>query len=341
MPPQLPVRKIGNDLVSAIGWGAMGISSAYSKPGPDEERLKVIDAVYEQGCTLWDTADAYGDSEDLLGACGDDRFKRTGKRSEIFLASKFGFFPSPDRIINGDPEYTREAIDKSLRRLGVDQIDLYYLHRPDPTVPIELTVGAMSEAVKAGKIRYIGLSECSASTLRRAHAIHPISAVQIEYSPFALDVESEQIGLLKVARELGITIVAYSPLGRGILTGQYKGPEDFEETDFRRALQSYSAENFPNILNLAAELKQIGEKHDATAGQVALAWLLAQGEDIIPIPGTSKVKYLTENLGALKVKLTSDDITAVRKGAEVADKTHGDRYPAQFMKFAYANTPPL
>ncbi|THH31827.1 hypothetical protein EUX98_g2338 [Antrodiella citrinella] len=337
MPPQLPKRKIGNDLVSAIGWGAMGLSSAYSKPGPDEERFKVIDAVYEQGCTLWDTANVYGDSEDLLGAW----FKRTGKRSEIFLASKFGFFLSPDRIVNGDPAYTHEAINKSLRRLGVDQIDLYYLHRPDPTVPIELTVGAMSEAVKAGKIRYIGLSECSASTLRRAHAIHPISAVQIEYSPFALDIESEQTGLLKVARELGITIVAYSPLGRGVLTGQYKGLEDFEETDLRRALPSYSAENFPNILNLAAELKQIGEKHDATAGQVALAWLLAQGDDIIPIPGTSKVKYLTENLGALKLKLTSDDIAAVRKGAEVADKTHGDRNPAQFMHLSYADTPAL
>ncbi|KAH8093954.1 Aldo/keto reductase [Cristinia sonorae] len=337
MSSQLPTRKIGTDQVTAIGWGAMGLSAFYGTPLPDEERFKLLDAVHARGCTFWDSADIYGDSEELIGAW----FKRTGKRGDIFIATKFGLTPNVPRFVTGTAEYARESVDRSLKRLGIDQIDLYYLHRPDPQVPIEITVGAMAEAVKEGKVRYLGLSECSADTLRRAHAVHPIAALQVEYSPFTLDIEDEKIALLKTARELGVTIVAYAPIGRGLITGQYKGPEDFEEGDFRRAISRYSKENFPNILKLADGLKEIGAKHGATAGQVAIAWLLAQGDDIIPIPGTTKVKYLEENLGAINVKLTSEDLVAVRQIAEQADATQGDRYPPSFMKVHFADTPAL
>ncbi|KIM85447.1 hypothetical protein PILCRDRAFT_817469, partial [Piloderma croceum F 1598] len=276
----LPTRKIGTSAVSSIGYGAMGLAGVYGKPMPDKERLKLLDAVYASGCTFWDTADVYQDSEDIIG----NWFKRTGKRNDIFLATKFG------RIINGSPAYVKESLEKSLKRLGVEFVDLFYLHRPDTTIPIEHTVGAMADLVNAGKVKYLGLSECSAATLRRAHAVHPISALQVEYSPFALDIEDDKIALLKTARELGVTIVAYAPLGRGILTGQYKSPDDFEESDFRRSLPRFGKENFPNILKIADAMKQIGEKHNATAGQVSLAWLLAQGDDVIPIPGTTKFK---------------------------------------------------
>ncbi|PCH44696.1 Aldo/keto reductase [Wolfiporia cocos MD-104 SS10] len=333
----LPTRRIGEHIVSAIGYGAMGISAFYGKPLPDEERLKVLDAVYENGCTMWDTADVYADSEELLGKW----FKRTGKRNEIFLATKFGLRYSPTRTVNGDPEYVHEAFEKSLSRLGVDSVDLYYFHRADPDVPIEKTVGAMAELVKAGKVKYLGLSECSANTLRRAHAVHPITALQVEYSPFTLDIEDEKIGLLTTARELGVTVVAYSPLGRGLITGQYKGPEDFEEDDFRRRVPRYSKENFPNILKLADGLKKIGERHSATAGQVGLAWLLAQGQDVIPIPGTTNVARLKENLGSARLTLTADELEEVRKVANNADHAKGDRYPPAMASLLFADTPPL
>jgi len=328
----LPTRKIGKSQVTAIGFGTMGLSAFYGSPGSDEERLEFLDALYASGCTFWDTADRYGDSEDLLSKW----FKKSGKRDEIFLATKFGVTP---KGINGTPEYCKEAFEKSLRRLGVDSVDLYYLHRADKNVPIEKTVGAMAEFVKAGKVKYLGLSECSAETLRRAHAVHPISAFQVEYSPFTLDIEDENVGLLKTCRELGITVIAYSPLGRGLITGQYKSPDDFEDGDFRRSVARYSKENFPRILQLADGLKQIGEKHNATAGQVALAWLLAQGEDIIPIPGTRKTKYLKENLGALKVNLTPADLQQVRVEAQNADAAQGDRYPN--MDAIFVDTPKL
>jgi len=328
----LPTRKIGKSQVTAIGFGTMGLSAFYGSPGSDEERLEFLDALYASGCTFWDTADRYGDSEDLLSKW----FKKSGKRDEIFLATKFGVTP---KGINGTPEYCKEAFEKSLQRLGVDSVDLYYLHRADKNVPIEKTVGAMAEFVRAGKVKYLGLSECSAETLRRAHAVHPISAFQVEYSPFTLDIEDENVGLLKTCRELGITVIAYSPLGRGLITGQYKSPDDFEDGDFRRSVARYSKENFPRILQLADGLKQIGEKHNATAGQVALAWLLAQGEDIIPIPGTRKTKYLKENLGALKVNLTPADLQQVRVEAQNADAAQGDRYPN--MDAIFVDTPKL
>ncbi|KAL0957972.1 hypothetical protein HGRIS_000149 [Hohenbuehelia grisea] len=332
-----PTRKIGNDNVSAIGFGAMGISAFYGAVESDEERLKVLDAVHASGSTFWDTADVYGDSEELLGKW----FKKSGKRKDIFLASKFGLASDTGKVVHAHPDYVPKAIDKSLERLGVDQIDLYYLHRPDPEVPIELTVGALAEAVKAGKVKYLGLSECSAATLRRAHAVHPISALQVEYSPFTLDIESDSIGLLKTARELGITIIAYSPLGRGFLTGQIRSPDDLEEGDFRRMIPRYSKENFPNILKITEGLKAIGERHGATSGQVALGWLLAQGPDVIPIPGTRRIKYLHENVDAIKVKLSEAEVAEVRAIAEKADAGQGDRYPPGLATVLFGDTPEL
>ncbi|KAJ8489816.1 hypothetical protein ONZ45_g13429 [Pleurotus djamor] len=333
-----PTRKLGRDLVNAIGYGTMGLSAAYVQtPLPDEERFKVLDAVYENGTTFWDTADCYNDSEDLLGKW----FKRTGKRNEIFLATKFSLGSPSGKIADGDPEYVRKAIDKSLKRLGTDHVELWYMHRPDPTVPIELTVGAMAEQVKAGKVKYLGLSECSAKTLRRAHAVHPITAIQVEYSPFTVDIEDEKIGLLKAARELGVNVIAYSPLGRGFLTGQVRGPEDLEPGDWRLQVPRYSKENFPNILKIAEGLKAIGARHNATAGQVSLAWVLAQGEDFIPIPGTTKVKYVKENADAVNVKLTEDELKEVRAIVAQADAAQGDRYPSYLMPVLFGDTPEL
>jgi len=328
-------RKIGNDKVPSIGFGLMGLSAFYGEPGSDEERFKVLDAAFQQGCTLWDTADIYGDNEELICKW----FKRSGQRDKIFLATKFGFNQSGQ--INGKPEYVRSAAEKSLKRLGVDCIDLYYLHRADAQVPIEKTVGAMAELVKEGKVRYLGLSEVSAQTLRRAYAIHPISAVQVEYSPFSLDIEDEKIGLLKACRELGVTVVAYSPLGRGMLTGRYKSTDDLPKDDYRRILPRFSNENFPNILKLVDGIQEVGKRHAATAGQVTLAWLLAQGDDVIPIPGTTQIKYLTENLGAARLTLSSEELQGVREIAEKADATLGMRYPPQSMAQLFVDTPSL
>ncbi|KAI0063915.1 Aldo/keto reductase [Artomyces pyxidatus] len=333
MAPKLATRKIGSTDVTAIGYGAMGIAAFYGDALPDEERFKILDAVYESGCTNWDTADLYKDSEDLIGAW----FKRTGKRDEIFLATKFGLGSPTGRAVDGRPEYVREAFEKSLRRLGVEKVDLYYLHRPDSTVSIEHTVAAMAELVKEGRVTYLGLSEVSAATLRRAHAVHPISAIQVEYSPFTLDIETNAV--LQTARELGVAIVAYSPLGRGLLTGKYNGPEDFSEDDFRRRVPRYSKANFPKILKLASDLKAVGARHGASSGQVALAWLLAQGPDVIPIPGTRNVKYLEENLGAVNVHLTLEDVEQVRRIAQEADSFEEGRYPPGLQELLFADTP--
>ncbi|KAF9057537.1 NADP-dependent oxidoreductase domain-containing protein [Panaeolus papilionaceus] len=329
----LPTHKIGNDDVTAIGFGLMGLSAFYGAIENDEERFKVLDTAVELGCTNWDSADIYGDNEDLIGKW----FKRTGKRNEIFLATKFGVTPQGP---NGKPDYVRSACEKSLKRLGIDTIDLYYLHVLPIEVPIVTTVSAMAELVKQGKVRYLGLSEISAATLRRAHAVHPITAVQVEYSPFFLDIEDERIGLLKACRELDIAVVAYSPLGRGMLTGTYKSNEAIPADDWRKTIPRFNNDNFPNILKLVDDFQEIGKKHNATAGQVALAWLLAQGNDIVPIPGTKKIKYLKENLDALKVKLSSQEVNEIRSFAERANKDiTGDRYPTASMGYVFADTP--
>ncbi|THV02022.1 Aldo keto reductase [Dendrothele bispora CBS 962.96] len=323
----LPPRKIGNASVNPIG-------AFYGSVESDEERFKVLDAAYAKGCTHWDSSNVYGDSEVLIGKW----FKRTGKRDEIFLTSKFGYTANGAR---GEPEYVREQCLKSLERFGVDYIDLYYQHRVDSKVPIEITVGTMAELVKEGKVKYLGLSECTAEDMRRAHAVHPISAIQVEFSPLVLDIEDGKLAILKTARELGITVVVYSPLARGLITGQYKSPDDFEPGDFRLLIPKFSKENFPKILDVVERLKAIGAKHNATPGQVTLAWILAQGNDFVIIPGTKKVKYVEENAGAANVKLSAEEIASIREVALEANKIPGDRYGEADMKAVLVSSPPL
>ncbi|CAE6449140.1 hypothetical protein RSOLAG1IB_11122 [Rhizoctonia solani AG-1 IB] len=302
----------------------------YGAPGDDETRFKVLDKLVELGCTNWDTADIYGDSEVLIGKW----FKATGKRDQIFLASKFGITPEGP---NGSPEYLNQQLNQSLERLGVDTIDLYYVHRIDSKTPIETTMNALVDLVKAGKIRYIGLSEPSPTTLRRANKVHPIAAIQVEYSPFVLDIEQKG-HLLDTARELGVTVVAYSPLGRGLLAGQVTSHADIPDDDMRKGIPKYSEANFPKITSLVNKIKDIGKKHNATSGQITLAFMLAQGDNIIPIPGTKKIKYAEENVGALGVKLTPEDIKAIRK-AIVETELTGDQYPTAYMHLLYGDTP--
>jgi aryl-alcohol dehydrogenase-like predicted oxidoreductase len=278
----------------------------------------------------------------LTGLLNHRWFKRTGRRNDIFLATKFANWVAPDgsRKVRNDPDYIREACDKSLKRLGVDYIDLYYCHRVDANIPIEQTVGVMAELKKAGKVKYLGLSECSADTLRRACKVEHIDAVQIEYSPFTMDIEDPQIGLLAACRELGVATVAYSPLGRGFLTGALKSPDDFEEGDFRRFAPRFSKENFPKNLKLVDTIKKIADEKGCTPGQLVLAFLLAQGDDIIPIPGTTKEKNFDENMGSLKVKITKEDDQKIRKAIEQAE-VHGGRYPEASAKALFVSTVPL
>ncbi|KAF8880469.1 NADP-dependent oxidoreductase domain-containing protein [Gymnopilus junonius] len=312
----------------------MGLSAFYGPVPSDEERFKVLDAAFDAGCRTWDSADVYGDSEELVGKW----FKRTGKRDQVFLATKFGITPSGP---NNDPVYMRTRVENSLKRLGIPTIDLYYMHRADRNIPIEKTVSAMAELVKEGKVRYIGLSEVTGATLRRAHAIHPIAAVQVEYSPFCLDIEDENIGLKKACEELGITIVAYAPLGRGLLTGAYKSNADFSEDDFRKRVPRFSNDNFPRILSLVGCLKQIGEKYNATSGQISLAWIMAQGPNIIPIPGTKKIEYLKENLKSVNVKLTPAEVAEIRAAADKAEFRVTEMFPPSFLSGLLVDTVPL
>lgn len=271
------------------------------------------------------------------------RFKKNpGCRDNVFLATKFANKRNAEGglEIDSSPEYCKEACARSLKRLGISQIDLYYAHRLDGKTPVEKTVQAMAELKKEGKIKYLGLSECSSESLRRAHKVHPISAVQIEYSPFALDIEDPQIGLMQTCRELGVAIVAYSPIGRGMITGAIRSPDDFEEGDFRRMAPRFSKENFPKNLKLVDEIGRMAERKGVTASQLTLAWLLAQGEDVFPIPGTTRTDRLEENLGALRIQLSEEEVMEIRKACENA-VVHGARYPEGFSSALFAETPPL
>ncbi|KAK5116649.1 hypothetical protein LTR62_007323 [Meristemomyces frigidus] len=338
---KLPTAKLGKHgpEVTRLGYGTMGLSAFYGKAKPDEERFKVLDRCYDSGELFWDSADMYMDSEDLLGKW----FKANpGKREHIFLATKFAnkVDEQGNRSIDSSPEYCRQACEKSLRRLGLPHIDLYYAHRLDGKTPIEKTVEEMKKLKHEGKIKHLGLSECSSESLRRACKIEHIDAVQIEYSPFSLEIESEQIGLLKTCRELGVAIVAYSPIGRGMLGGQIRSRNDFEEGDFRKMAPRFSEENFPKNLQLVDHINEIAKKKNATPSQLTLAWILAQGDDFFPIPGTTNLDRLDENIASLKIHLTKEEEHEIRKACEAAE-VHGGRYAEAMTSALYADTPAL
>jgi len=326
----LATRALGRSglSVSAEGLGCMGMSAFYG-PTDEAEGIATIHRALDLGVTFLDTADMYGvgANEILVGKAIADR------RDEVVLATKFGIVLDPAqptyRGVRGDPEYVRQACDASLARLGVDHIDLYYQHRPDPTVPIEETVGAMASLVEAGKVRHLGLSEASESTIRRAVAVHPIAALQSEWSLFSRDIEAS---IVPTCRELGIGLVPYSPLGRGLLTGAYTSTSELADDDFRRSQPRFQGDNLATNLELVDVVRAIAAANRVTAGQIALAWVLAQGDDVAPIPGTKRVRYLEENAAAVDVELTPDDLTRL-DGLSPA----GDRYAD--MAFVAGDTP--
>lgn len=317
----MQTRKLGSLEVSALGLGCMGMSDFYGR-GNEQQAIDTIHYALDHGINFLDTADMYGPftNEKLVGKAIKDR------RDEVILATKFGNERAPDGTflgVNGKPEYVKKACDASLHRLGVDHIDLYYQHRVDTTVPIEETIAAMAELVKAGKVRYLGMSEAAAGTIRRAAKIHPITALQTEYSLWTRDPEEE---ILETIRELGIGFVAYSPLGRGFLTSRWKTPEDIPADDWRRKQPRFQGDNFYANLKIVEKIDEMAREKGVKPGQLALAWVLAQGKDIVPIPGTKHIEYLKENIAALDIQLTEEDL---RRLDAVAPKgeTAGDRYP--------------
>jgi len=321
-------RKLGGEglEVSALGLGCMGMSEFYGT-GDEDEATATIHRAIELGVTFLDTADMYGPftNERLVGRAIADR------RDEVVLATKFGNEREEDGTmlgVNGRPDYVRKACDASLQRLGVDHIDLYYQHRVDPDTPVEETWGTMKDLVDAGKVRYLGISEAAPETIRKAHSVHPITALQTEYSLWSRDVEDE---ILPTCRELGIGFVPYSPLGRGFLTGQIQSPDDFDEDDFRRGSPRFQGENFRKNLDLVERAREISSEKGVTPGQLALAWLLARGRDVVPIPGTKRRKYLEENVGSLDVELTEEDLRRIEEAAP-AGAAAGERYPEAGMQ---------
>ncbi len=316
-------RRLGAALaVSAEGLGCMGMSEFYGT-ADETEAVATVHRALDLGITFLDTADMYGPftNEQLVGRAV------AGRRNDVVLATKFGNERKPDgtRVgVNGRPDYVRRAADASLQRLGVDHIDLYYQHRVDPHTPVEDTWGALAELVEAGKVRYLGISEAAPATIRRAHAVHPVAAVQTEYSLWTRDPEDD--GVLETVRELGIGFVAYSPLGRGFLSGQIRSIDDLADDDFRRHNPRFQGENFVKNLELVDRVREVADEKGVTASQLALAWVLHQGPDIVPIPGTKRVRYLEENAAAADISLTAADLRRLDAAAP-AGATAGDRYP--------------